>query len=322
LDRIRPLLKRKLGSQLIGYLLALGSAAAIAATFIVRKSVSTKVNPATFSVWWYGLAGVYAWIAVLIRGEAHKAEGIRGGWKPTLGLVLFNASGAILYFTEIDLTNPALVSFFGRLRTVYIVLMGVLFLRERLNGLEWAGAAVTVLGTLLIAYRGGPVLSLVFLLALVENLLMAASTIMAKFAVRHVPPFVLAGYRGVLISLVILAYALLTGQWEWVDGRTMAIMAAGALSGPFLGHVMNYASLARVDAGKAAIIAAMQPLFVTVYTALLFGDLPTLRQALGGGLTIAGVIVVFVAHDTGKTLGRERIEGRTQGRTEAEAQGD
>jgi O-acetylserine/cysteine efflux transporter len=323
LAHTRPLLKGKLGYQVAGYLLALGSAAAIAATFVVRKSVSDAVNPATFSVWWYGLAGIYAWIFALIRGETHRAGGIRTGWKPTLGLVLLNAAGAILYFLEIDLTNPALVSFFGRLRTVYTVLLGVVFLRERLNGREWAGAAVTILGTLLIAYRGGAVLNLVFLLALAENLLMAGATIMAKFAVHHVPPIVLAGYRGVLISLVILVYALLTGQWEWVNGHTLAIMAAGALSGPFLGYVMHYASLARVDAGKAAIIAAIQPVFVTLYTVLLFGDLPTYQQALGGALTIVGVVIVFAARDTSEMQGRdEGIKSRTQGHGGAEAQGN
>jgi drug/metabolite transporter (DMT)-like permease len=302
--------------------LALGSAAAIAATFVVRKSVSETVNPATFSVWWYGLAGLYAWTFALIRGKVHGARGIRTGWKPMLGLVLLNAAGAILYFLEIDLTNPALVSFFGRLRTVYTVLLGVVFLRERLNGQEWVGAAVTVLGTLLIAYRGGAVLNLVFLLALVENLLMAGATIMAKFAVHHIPPIVLAGYRGVLISLVILVYALLTGQWEWVEGRTLVIVATGALSGPFLGYVMHYASLARVDAGKAAIVAAIQPAFVTLYTVFLFGDLPTFQQALGGALTIVGVAVVFAARNVSKMHERDDgIEGGTQGRREAEAQG-
>ena len=55
-------------SQLAGYLLALGSAAAIATTFIVRKQVSTAVNPATFSVWWYGLAGIYE-RAALVDGQ-------------------------------------------------------------------------------------------------------------------------------------------------------------------------------------------------------------------------------------------------------------
>jgi drug/metabolite transporter (DMT)-like permease len=167
------------------------------------------------------------------------------------------------------------------------------------------------------------VLNLVFLLALVENLLMAGATIMAKFAVRHIPPIVLAGYRGVLISLVILVYALITGQWEWVTGRTLAIMAAGALSGPFLGYVMHYASLARVAAGRAAIIAAVQPVFVTLYTVLLFGDLPTFQQALGGALTIAGVAMVFAARNTSKKQRRdEGIESRTQGRRGTEVQGD
>jgi drug/metabolite transporter (DMT)-like permease len=273
----------------------LGSAAAIAATFVFRKSVSTEVHPVTFSVWWYGLAGIYAWALTLIRGEIREAERICSGWKSTLGLCVFNAAGAILYFTEIDMTNPALVSFFGRLRTVYVVLLSALFLRERLNLQEGVGAGIAILGTLVIAYRGGAVLSAVFAIALIENLLMATSIVMAKLAVNHLPPFVLAGYRGLAISVMLLAYSLIRGQWEWIERRTLAIIAGGALIGPFLGHVMNYASLARVDATKSAIIAAVQPLFVTVYTALLFGDLPNLQQALGGALAIGGVVLVFVA---------------------------
>lgn len=289
------LFRDKAGAWAPGYVLALGSAAAVAATPVIRKTISTEVNPATFSVWWYGMAGVYAWILVLIRGDAHAARGIRTGWRPTLVLVLTNASAAILFYTEIDLANPALVSFFGRLRTVYVVLLGVLYLGERLNRQEWTGAVVTVLGTLLVAYRGGAVLNLVFVLALIQNLLMAVATIMAKSAVQHVPPLVLVGYRGVLISLAVLSYAVVTGQWQWVSGRTWAVMATGALAGPFLGHVMYYASLAHMDAGKVAIVTALQPAFVAVYTALLFGDLPTSQQMLGGALTIAGVIIVFGA---------------------------
>jgi drug/metabolite transporter (DMT)-like permease len=295
MHHLYALFREKAGAWAPGYVLALGSAAAVAATSVIRKTISTEVNPATFSVWWYGIAGVYAWIWVLLRGDAHTARGIRTGWRPTLVLVLANASAAILFYTEIDLANPALVSFFGRLRTVYVVLLGVFYLGERLNRLEWMGAVVTVLGTLLVAYRGGAVLNFVFVLALIENLLMAVATIMAKSAVRHVPPLVLVGYRGVLISLAVLLYATATGQWQWVSGRTWVVMATGALAGPFLGHVMYYAALAHMDAGKVAVVTALQPVFVATYTALLFGDLPTFQQSLGGALTIAGVIIVFGA---------------------------
>ncbi|MFN2130761.1 MAG: DMT family transporter [Anaerolineae bacterium] len=289
-----------INARTAGYLLALGSAAAISATYVVRKIVSQEVNPATFSVWWYGLAGIYAWILAVVRGEAHEARSLRQSWRSVAVLVLANAAGAILYYTEIDLTHPALVSFFGRLRTIYIVLLGALFFAERLNGREWLGAVVAVAGTMLIAYRGGQVLSTVFLLALIENLLMAVATIMAKVAVRDIPPIVLTAYRGVLIPVAILPYALLTGQWEPVPVRTLAIIALGACSGPFLGHVMRYAALARVDAGKAAILYAIQPVFVTVYAGLLFGDVPTAQQLLGGALAIGGVILVFLARQRGK----------------------
>jgi drug/metabolite transporter (DMT)-like permease len=284
-------------AQKLGYLFALGSAAAIGATYVFRKSVSDAVNPATFSVWWYGLAGVYAWILTFARKETDKAFAIRVNWRWVLGLALSNAMGAILYYTEIDLTNPTLVSFFRRLRTIYVVLLGVIFFCERLNHQEWLGAMITIFGAALIAYRGGATLNLVFLLSLVENLLMAISLIMAKVAVRAMSPTVLVAYRGVTISLFVLIYALLTGQWQVVQGSTLTIIAIGALSGPFLGHIMSYASLARIDAGKSAIIGAVQPVFVTAYTVILFGDLPTLQQTLGGALTIIGVMLVIVAQN-------------------------
>jgi drug/metabolite transporter (DMT)-like permease len=282
-------------ARTVGYSLALGSAAAISATYIFRKVVSEEVNPVTFSVWWYGLAGIYAWILAGVRGELDQARAWRQRWRSLAGLVLANAVGAILYYTEIDLTNPALVSFFGRLRTIYIVLLGAIFAGERMNRREWLGAVVTVAGTMLIAYRGGSVLNTVLLLALVENLLMAAATVLAKVAVQHISPLLLTAYRGVLIAVVLLPYALLTGQWQVADAGTMAMIALGACSGPFLGHVMRYAALARLDAGKAAIVYATQPVFVTLYSGLLFGDVPTLQQLLGGGLAMGGVILVFLA---------------------------
>ncbi len=137
---------------------------------------------------------------------------------------------------------------------------------------------------------------LVLTMALVENLLMAIATITARAAVRHVPATVLVGYRGVLISLAILVYTLLSGQWQPVDWRTWTMIATGALSGPFLGHVMYDAALSGVGAGRVAVITALQPVFVTLYTMLLFGDVPTALQAAGGALSIAGVLLVLGAH--------------------------
>ncbi len=283
------------GSSIAGYLFALGSAAAIAATFVVRKSVSNVVNPTTFSVWWYGLSGLYAWAWTLLRGQPTQLGRAGRAWKPLLVLILSNAVAAILYFTEIDMTNPALVAFFGRLRTVYTILLGIALLGERLNRREWAGAAITVLGTLIIAYRGGAALNLVLGLALIENLLMAVSTVAARLVVRHISPLALTGARGVSMALLLLVYALIAGQWQPIDGKTLLALSAGAFVGPFIGYVLRYSALARIDAGKVAVVASAEPVFVALYTALLFADLPTLQQTLGGVLTIAGMLIILQA---------------------------
>ncbi len=293
------------GSSSIGYLSALGSAAVIATAFIIRKWVSHQINPATFGVWWYGFAGLYAWIFTLLGGQARQANHIRFNWKPLLGLIVFNAIAALLYFTEIDLTNPALVSFFGRLRTVYTVVLGIIVFQERFNRQEWIGAGVAVLGAVIIAYKGGATLNVVFLIALVENLMMAATTMMAKFAVQNMPPVVLAAYRGSGMSMLLLIYTLFVGQWQRLDGRLIALVAAGAFVSPFLGYVLRYNALARIGAGQVAVITASQPVFVTLYTAILLAQRPTIQQSLGGVLTIGGVVLILRAREHIRRKGKK-----------------
>ncbi len=276
-----------------GYLMAVAAAAAIATAFVSRKYISTQVNTATFSVWWYGLAGLYAWLLAWGQHQAGHLDQVRRSLKPLIVMVLCNAVAAILYFTEIDLTNPALVAFLGRLRTVYTVLLSLLFLRERFNRLEWLGAGIAILGALTIAYRGDAALNLVFWIALVENLLMAVTTIAAKLVLGHLPPLALAGYRGLSVSLLILIYALITHQWQWIDASTLAWIAGGAFISPFLGYVFQYGALARIQTSQVAVILDMQPVFATLYTALLFHTWPTARQSVGGLLVIGGVLLIL-----------------------------
>ncbi|MBN1584390.1 MAG: EamA family transporter [Anaerolineae bacterium] len=148
--------KIKISRSAAGYLFALGSAAVIATAFVVRKSISTQVNPAMFSVWWYGFAGLYAW------------------------------------FTPCCAVN---------------------------------------------------------------------------------------GSRS--------------------TAKRMVLTAAGAFISPFLGYVLRYGALARIDAAKVAVVAAAQPVFVTLYTAILFAQWPTAQQSLGGILATAGVLLIFRARDAG-----------------------
>ena len=61
----------------------------------------------------------------------------------------------------------------------------------------------------------------------------------------------------------------------------------------FLSYVLFYQGLRTLDLGKGAVIRSTQPLFVALYSMLLFGTTITLQQFLGGLLMLVGVALML-----------------------------
>ena len=85
-------------------------------------------------------------------------------WQPldsisgrTYGFLVLSgvATGAswLCYFRALKLGDAARVAPLDKLSVVLVALFGVMFLGERLSGLNWAGIVLIALGTVLVAYR-------------------------------------------------------------------------------------------------------------------------------------------------------------------------
>lgn len=72
-----------------------------------------------------------------------------------------------------------------------------------------------------------------------------------------------------------------------------AFMAAGAVMGPVLGVTLSLTALQYIEAGVAASITAVSPLFAMLIAAKFHNEKLTWRAWVGCVLAIAGVIVLF-----------------------------
>lgn len=116
-----------------------------------------------------GVEGIPANLATLIRtGVLLIFLGIvipwRGEWQNPAHFskrtwVFLTLSGLttglswMCYYRALQLGPASLVASIDKLSLVFAVLLAVLFLRERLNSLQWIGAGFMVLGALLIALK-------------------------------------------------------------------------------------------------------------------------------------------------------------------------
>jgi bacterial/archaeal transporter family protein len=117
-----------------------------------------------------GVANIGSDLATLIRtvvilGAAAAIVAATGEWqapntipsKTWIFLVLSGlATGAswLCYFRALKLGDAARVAPVDKLSVVLVALFGVVFLGERLSGVNWAGVALIAMGAILVAVKG------------------------------------------------------------------------------------------------------------------------------------------------------------------------
>ena len=134
--------------------------AALSATFAALTAIFAKV----------GVEGVNSDFATFLRTLVVIAAlagilTLAGEWRPLgsvagrtyLFLTLSGlATGAswLCYFRALQLGPASRVAPIDKLSVVLVALFGVVFLSERLSGLNWLGVALIAVGAILVAYSG------------------------------------------------------------------------------------------------------------------------------------------------------------------------
>jgi drug/metabolite transporter (DMT)-like permease len=272
-----------------GALLTLASAASISVTFIASKQAMQELSPLAFTPIWFLAASVWGVGFYLLRSGPTWPPGLRRSFRPILWLGFLNGTANLLLFTAINLGDPTLAAFFSRSETIYSVLLGAWLLGERMVRHQWLGVVIAIAGAGLITFRAGRVVWLMLAILLVSNFFLSLSTVVAKRNVIMVRPLVLSTARTLVMSLMASLVALVAGQLAWPSPTAWLWIIGGAFFGPFLSYVLFYKGLLYLDLAKGSVIRAMQPLFVAVYSFILFGTLITLQQFVGGLMMIVGV---------------------------------
>ncbi|MDE1943265.1 MAG: DMT family transporter [Betaproteobacteria bacterium] len=124
--------------------------------------------------------------------------------------------------------------------------------------------------------------------------LWATGFIGAKFGLPYAEPMTFLAWRMGLATLVLLAFALLTrAPWPPTPLAAIHVTVAGLLvHGGYLGGVFE-AIRHGMPSGLVSLIVGMQPVLTSLVAIALLGERLSLRQWLGLGLGLVGLILVL-----------------------------
>jgi drug/metabolite transporter (DMT)-like permease len=135
-----------------------------------------------------------------------------------------------------------------------------------------------------------PMIAAYDLLALGAAACWAFGSLLAVTPVRHLGAFAFTRWRMLLVAAMLWTVVVTTGSWHSLSLDGSVTLAISGIVGIFIGDTALFGSVQRLGPRRASVLFATHAAFSAALGFALLGERMGLQAALGGALTMAGVI--------------------------------
>ncbi len=203
------------------------------------------------------------------------------------------------YFKTIEMTDLSIAAVLLYTAPVMVVLMSAVLFKEKLTPVKGIACLLAFLGCVLVSDLQGSSLPLLALLTgLLSGLGYALYSIFSRFAMNR-------GYRSLTIVVYTFWFSLLgilpfshpvatfekiaaAGGIGWLMLIAMGLLTAAL---PYIFYTLG---LEKTEAGKASVMASLEPVVATVAGMIAFHEFPDLWAGLGILFVLLGVVLLNV----------------------------
>jgi drug/metabolite transporter (DMT)-like permease len=134
-----------------------------------------------------------------------------------------------------------------------------------------------------------------YLLLSLMSLFWAGNIVLGRYVAGHVPPFALTFVRwgGTFLLLAPFAWPHLQRDWPVIK-RHLPLLLVLAFTGFAANNALSYWGLQHTQALNALLIQSSGPLFVALWSLVLFGIRLTWAQTVGIAISLLGVLVIIL----------------------------
>jgi drug/metabolite transporter (DMT)-like permease len=149
-----------------------------------------------------------------------------------------------------------------------------------------------------------------YLLLSLTSLFWAGNIVLGRYAAGHVPPMTLSCVRWIGAFFMLLPFAKphLRRDWPALRSRLPLLVVLSA-TGFAINNALSYWALQYTQALNALLIQSSGPLFVALWSLILFGVRLTWAQLAGITISLAGVLTIILRGDFGALAGIQLNRG-------------
>ena len=220
-------------------------------------------------------------------------------WQPARDHFWFFASigfliavSTVLSYLSIAYIDPGTASMLAKSGVIISLLLSIFWLRERLNRMQVAGAALAVIGAVTISFHPGAVMQWGALLILAATFFYALHAAIVKRwgeGMNFLDFFV---FRLLFTTIFLFFFAVGGGHLIWPDTPTWLLLLLAGTVDVVISRALYYQTLRLFPMSIHTIILMLSPVVAIVVSFFLFGEFPGTQDLIGGAMVLAGVFVV------------------------------
>jgi drug/metabolite transporter (DMT)-like permease len=276
-----------------------------AANAVAGRLIAGMVSPMTLNLLRWAIAFVL--LLPLAAPVLSPRSALWPSWQRFMGLSFLSIGGynALLYLA-LNTSTPINVTLVGSSTPVWMLLIGRLFFGSRISRRQWLGAAMSILGVMLVLSRGQLETLLQVRLVPGDIYILLASAAWAYYSwmLAHPttePSAIRSNWSAFLMAQIALGliWSSLSAAGEWALGLgrfTPSWPLAAALLfiaiGPALLAYRSWgAGVSRAGPNVAGFFINLIPLFTAVLSGIFLGEAPHSYHALAFVLIAGGIVV-------------------------------
>jgi drug/metabolite transporter (DMT)-like permease len=234
--------------------------------------------------------------------------------KDILPIFLLGFFGVMVYHLGLNygeqFISPAAASLIIATIPVQIVILAIIFLKEKITPIKTLGVIIAMSGVVVISIWGKAESSLkveyIFgaIAVLIAALMGALYTVSGKKLLERYTGLSLTIYAMLLGSLGLipfLNYSIIEQVSNMSINTWFAVIFLGVFS-TIVGYVIWYVALENRTASEISIFLYAIPVFSTIFSYILFRDEITFMFVFGGILVITGLAIVNMRNDKNKKI--------------------
>jgi len=186
-----------ISQRLKGYLFALLSTLALSNVYIFSKAALNEIHLIQFGIYWFGCAIIWNSIYSVLTGKIKNVKKLeKNHLINLLGIGVIEVVATVSFFKAIDvIANPSIPSFLRNLEPIFIVIIGIFFLKERFEKIEKLGITLTIIGAVVLSYNKTGSINDLFIngvqYILIATIFYAVRTIWVKIVINKIDPVII-----------------------------------------------------------------------------------------------------------------------------------